>query len=671
MWSLPKDPSASTLPKRGYILQAQKAFSESGRPTPDLFFVEYRQEKNDSVGIFAAASDSAMNIHATTVDGRLLWQYRYEHPLTTRTWDDGRLDPFTGDLRYFRRGFVKHVAADYFGGALVVHTQKWAPWVGRSIRDYADSYIRRLDAETGAVTWEYLSPQSELSEVAIGRDGTVFVVESREDEARLIGLNGETGGVVTSIDPGHSSWGPGTTKIKEPSNVSTPIVLDDGTLILLVHRFDGTSVINDWTVASHDLRFLRVPQSGPPTFQDVQVGGVSKSDLIHFIDTVIDRLIPQPDGAFLASVPGGARLFKITPDSVLLPPLEIRSEVNDINYYPDEMELVQSDRLYALVRHQPTKYVPWNGAKLVSIDTDSMTITGSQLLVTADERVVPAPPDVHIDFALGDGGVSWGWDLGNVDQIFPGLSGGWQAESSGSETFVSPAAFVDVEVAEAVNPHPRPHISQQSDNQVRTAKLRIYIVPDPPDEDDIVRTRLLEIRDKLVAEAAGPNPTCSAWLRNPVQATRTWDTFLPAIIDGHLYARGHFKWDNGRTEPWDAQFVGAATGNNTGEPDGGVPVGKILAVNVDGPFFRATALGGGSFLDDGKGSYGGNNPRAQAEILLHELAHSIVQWNLMPPSMRDISFSDDLAEEGGEPGQVHNRKLLNSKCGALIRKFSH
>jgi hypothetical protein len=39
--------------------------------------------------------------------------------------------------------------------------------------------------------------------------------------------------------------------------------------------------------------------------------------------------------------------------------------------------------------------------------------------------------------------------------------------------------------------------------------------------------------------------------------------------------------------------------------------------------------------------------------------------------MRDVSFVDDLDDDAKGPGQTHNRKLLNSKCGPLIRSFPH
>jgi hypothetical protein len=398
---------------------------------------------------------------------------------------------------------------------------------------------------------------------------------------------------------------------------------------------------------------------------------------------MIDRLIPQPDGAFLASVPGAARLFKITPDSVLLPPLQIRSDDDEIHLFPDEAEYIQSDGLYALIRHQPTLHVPWNGAKLVRIDTDTMTVTGSQLLVTASERVVPAPPDVHIDFALGQGGVSWGWDPRNVDQISSGLSGGWEVQSNGSETFVSPVAFVDVEVAESVNPHPRPHISQKSDNQVRTQMLRVTITAradvDVADARlNIVRTRLIEIRDKLEAEAAGPNPSCSTWLQNPNPAmSTTWSNTLAAVIDGGRYARGLYEWERierGSPKRRKAYDIGAnVQGRNPGESSLIFPAGIMLAVNDVSAFYQTTAEGQPYKSEsDGPGFYGGNNPRAQAAILLHELAHLVVGEDFMPPEKRDVSFRNDLEPAGpSQPGQDFNRLLLELKCGQLIRTFPH
>jgi len=79
------------------------------------------------------------------------------------------------------------------------------------------------------------------------------------------------------------------------------------------------------------------------------------------------------------------------------------------------------------------------------------------------------------------------------------------------------------------------------------------------------------------------------------------------------------------------------------------------------------------------GNYGGNNPRAQADTLLHELAHLWVgQQFLVPttvprgtppaPALLSIAFLHDSLFVN-PAGQNNNRQLLTAKCGSLILTF--
>jgi hypothetical protein len=149
--------------------------------------------------------------------------------------------------------------------------------------------------------------------------------------------------------------------------------------------------------------------------------------------------------------------------------------------------------------------------------------------------------------------------------------------------------------------------------------------------------------------------------------------FLPLAISDHTYARGMFRLEGragGRTTTKVTDLIAATIqGKNPGEADWVLPEQVLFAVNDVGAFYRSTTIDGQRYAEGGRSQYGGGNPRAQAETLLHELAHLVVGIDMMPASLRNVSFLHDFAEVGRDRRQRTNRELLNAKCGNLIRTF--
>jgi hypothetical protein len=150
-----------------------------------------------------------------------------------------------------------------------------------------------------------------------------------------------------------------------------------------------------------------------------------------------------------------------------------------------------------------------------------------------------------------------------------------------------------------------------------------------------------------------------------------------------LYAHGIYEIETPTSRRTvDDGTTAAANGIN---PDGSelMPPGKLLGINDNGAFFNATNSQGRPYLKHppgpNRGNDGGNNPRAQADTLLHELAHLVVgQQFLVPttvprgtppaPALLSIAFlHDSLFVNPG--GQNNNRQLLTAKCGNLILTF--
>jgi hypothetical protein len=64
---------------------------------------------------------------------------------------------------------------------------------------------------------------------------------------------------------------------------------------------------------------------------------------------------------------------------------------------------------------------------------------------------------------------------------------------------------------------------------------------------------------------------------------------------------------------------------------------------------------------------GGNNPRAQAEILLHEFAHLIRPANLYP-NLLD-TFENDFGDASSSAAGKKNSKTLLKYCRQFIESF--
>ena len=104
------------------------------------------------------------------------------------------------------------------------------------------------------------------------------------------------------------------------------------------------------------------------------------------------------------------------------------------------------------------------------------------------------------------------------------------------------------------------------------------------------------IRDvlKRIGAKLKPDSKCAKWLQGGAEA-------IQAMLDTNLFGHGDFS----------VNTTAAATG-----PVEGVPPGAAFTVNSNGAFFNAT-------FQTGHRNYRGGTLRAQATILIHELAHTV------------------------------------------------
>lgn len=154
------------------------------------------------------------------------------------------------------------------------------------------------------------------------------------------------------------------------------------------------------------------------------------------------------------------------------------------------------------------------------------------------------------------------------------------------------------------------------------------------------------LNDILQALNSGGYASCAAWLTGT--ASFSGSMYINTLISGQLY--GHGTLNDDRT----AAFVGFR--NYPSQTLIGVPDGWNITVNDRGAFFNAT-------LDDktltvGPHAYKGGSLKAQAAILIHELAHK------MNESGGAAGFELDA---GNTKAGRSNDNLVDHNCGNLIK----
>jgi hypothetical protein len=187
----------------------------------------------------------------------------------------------------------------------------------------------------------------------------------------------------------------------------------------------------------------------------------------------------------------------------------------------------------------------------------------------------------------------------------------------------------------------------------------------PQLESSVLRIKdiLVSIKDKLTNEA---NPkSCSGWLTNPhLDQGRRWDTFLDAMISGQRYLRGTITL-NGKPHK---QTVAMVNGPN---PDKtfSLPETYLIGVNNIGAYFNP---------NEKMPPYKSATARANADTLIHELAHHVMGIDWMRPfgtNMKD-AIHPELFQitmlhdgQGTGAGQQLNQEMVVRWCSAIINTF--
>src|SRR5205814_737639 len=133
---------------------------------------------------------------------------------------------------------VRQVVADNRGGIVLLLSS------GRPACCYQmNEAICRIDGVTGEISWEYVHREQfgRFSEVALHPGGYLFVVEklSNANSADLVMLDSLLGGERGRFDLTY-----GHTTYPNASNATGPMIQDDGSIIVVVSRWDNQNLFS-------------------------------------------------------------------------------------------------------------------------------------------------------------------------------------------------------------------------------------------------------------------------------------------------------------------------------------------------------------------------------------------------------------------------------------------
>lgn len=152
-----------------------------------------------------------------------------------------------------------------------------------------------------------------------------------------------------------------------------------------------------------------------------------------------------------------------------------------------------------------------------------------------------------------------------------------------------------------------------------------------------------------ILEALSPESKCGQWLGGSDEIQ-----FIQAIYEMNMFGHGTFYSNGNLLDEDDAAITGSINPDHTKT---GIPEGYIFAVNNRTAFFIARTRDNYT-IRYGPRNYLGGTLRAQASILIHELAHSLSKYGLGASGFKH-DFGDGKAEAA-------NNRLVDQNCRDLI-----
>ena len=366
--------------------------------------------------------------------------------------------------------------------------------------------MQRIDGATGAVSWEYVADDGDLSEVAVHPDGTVFVTdwEYHSADTYLVALDGLSGAATRWRLP----W-----RHYQPF-ASGPIVRDDRTVQVLFNPHDG-----DWT---HLQLATVLATNAPPVITDLYLARRPSAEF----DPKMYRLIPQASGGlFVGQRRGGTNILRIGPGgeaSEIVPliadPL-VSAGVGEVDYAVTDT--VGRALIKRYTGETPRPY------EVYDISFDPTTLSPGEIPFPSTDPYVSFR-FISTDGAVYASGQEGGMFGANDNQVAPGF---WAGLGGTASRWVGPEADIDSSSSYLTG-------SAQSTNSATAPSIHYFLlVPKLLDENGVEVTAeqyAQEVKEQYVLAGRGANPTFFIGDKATVATFRTdalkGTPFLPDIV---------------------------------------------------------------------------------------------------------------------------------------------
>lgn len=587
-----------------------------------------------------SSNETESQVQALGIDGRQMWQ-------TLLPLLNGQAAP------------------DAFGGLLVTMNNT-CPNDGTG----QPMSIANLDATTGQINWQQTSLSNctfDAPQFSITPNGNVVVVSPGNTSGLppLMKLNGETGAALsigTSQPIPSSTFKDITGHVTSGySRVGPPITTsyDDNSYMLYEQR----NVDYPLRVTNTALWLLILNSSVP--------GRVQLTSSTDNVNLFPGRIVPDAADGVIAT-------WQQTSADVPAPPLPLHPfraarivagsvlVTYDLPLSPDELERDETGQPKSpmLVLGEAGNLFVSYGSELASINpaTGSVYWTYSaapkkiDIVAASDDQGVvaktylPDEAETIVRFTAGGSPSTDGWTARLVDHHF----GHHWVGTAGGLFSVFNSTIINTATTGWSTPQ------QEGQNSQKRAIHVPNPTQDPPQQTKILEV-LAAIRAGLVVDPPNPPPqvaSCATWLvdNSGMTALRLIDHMVPAPPQPALVGHGDInKVNTTNHKVVDRLSTSAVHGiHNLGGYPSNIPSSWMITVNKKGAFFNRR----GNSMDFivGPQRYAGNTARAQAEILVHEIAHAVKP---------EAAFMSDFENEAAK---LFNDLQIDLFCGDFIKR---
>ena len=331
-------------------------------------------------------ADRPTRIRTTTADGRQLSEVTF----------GGRIP--------------QQIAADNNGGFIVVLP------VSNTVPQLP-STIQRFDGTTGQLSWEYIGVGGFLTDVAIHPNGTIYSSEFHiTGKSYLIAISPADGVTKTPLPQGHFTREDTgecgfSTGVATSASASHPIILEDGSVVLLTHEsFVNTVVYSYYADESHTRCNQQTISS--TNIQSAHAVGITAGGVgfTHELNTAFSdipssnldkyQLLPDGHNGLLLVDRKRPWAMRVSSDAVVAK--NFNFVPNDATRYYETEYVLGEDGAYAVANSSVFFVGSGYTYKSWVLGFDPQTLQATSASFLGNPR--PEPQHIRIKFALGGGG---------------------------------------------------------------------------------------------------------------------------------------------------------------------------------------------------------------------------------------------------------------------------